>query len=64
MFTAYGDNSLNFELWVWTIKYTNRPQVLKSELYFRIFNAFKENSVEIPFPQRDLHLRSGFDKLQ
>jgi len=31
---------------------------LRSALYFAIFRAFKEAGVEIPFPQRDLHLRS------
>jgi small-conductance mechanosensitive channel len=34
------------------------PLPLASELYFSIFRAFKENGIEIPFPQRDLHLKS------
>jgi small-conductance mechanosensitive channel len=64
IFIEYGDSSLNFELMVWTSKYINRPKILQSELYFRIFEEFKKQSVEIPFPQRDLHLKSGFDSLK
>lgn len=59
LFTAYGDSSLNFELAVWTYTHTDKPRILKSELYFEIFKRFKEQKVEIPFPQRDLHLRSS-----
>ncbi|AHM58613.1 small-conductance mechanosensitive channel [Flammeovirgaceae bacterium 311] len=60
LFTEFGDSSLNFELWVWTIKHINRPTVLKSQLYYAIFKKFKEHNIEIPFPQTDLHLKSGF----
>jgi small-conductance mechanosensitive channel len=31
---------------------------IKSDILFSIFRVLKENSIEIPFPQRDLHLRS------
>ena len=64
VFIEYGDSSLNFELMVWTSKYIDRPKILQSELYFRIFEEFKKQSVEIPFPQRDLHLKSGFESLK
>jgi small-conductance mechanosensitive channel len=58
VFKGFGDSSLDFELRVWTIQQVQTPQILKSDLYFRIFRAFRENGIEIPFPQRDLHLRS------
>lgn len=58
LFDEYGDSSLNFYLAVWTTSHTNRPRVLKSELYFEIFEKFKEHQVEIPFPQRDIHIKS------
>jgi small-conductance mechanosensitive channel len=64
IFIEYGDSSLNFELMVWTSKYIDRPKILRSELYFRIFEEFKKQAVEIPFPQRDLHLKSGFERLK
>ena len=59
IFTDYGDNSLNFMLRVFTSARAHTPLVLKSELYFALFELFAEAGVELPFPQRDLHLRSS-----
>jgi len=58
-FDEFGDSSLNFKLMVWTMKYVQRPKQLKSQLYYEIFAKFKEHNIEIPFPQRDLHVKSG-----
>jgi small-conductance mechanosensitive channel len=63
LFDGFGDSSLNFNLRVWTSEYINRPNVLKSQLYYEIFKRFETEGVEIPFPQRDLHIRSGFENL-
>ena len=63
LFDSYGDNSINFNLRVWTTSYVNKPKVLRSELYYEIFRRFAEENIEIPFPQRDLHLRTGFENL-
>ena len=63
LFVEYGDNSINFILRVWTSQYINKPKVLKSQLYYEIFRRFNEEGIEIPFPQRDLHLKSGFEKI-
>lgn len=60
LFVEYGDSSINFDLMIWTSTYINRPKVLMSQLYYVIFEKFKEHNIEIPFPQRDLHLRSGW----
>jgi small-conductance mechanosensitive channel len=57
-FVDFGDSSLDFELRVWTITQVQSPQKLTSDLYFMIFKAFGERGIEIPFPQRDLHLKS------
>ncbi len=62
LFDGYGDSALNFLLAVWTNTHSDKPIILRSELYFSIFEAFRKNGVEIPFPQRDLHLKSGFVK--
>ncbi len=59
IFTDYGDNSINFSLRVWTSTRAHTPLVLKSELYFALFEMFTEHGIELPFPQRDLHLRSS-----
>ncbi|QSE96266.1 mechanosensitive ion channel family protein [Fulvivirga lutea] len=64
LFDEFGDSSLNFFLRVWTTDYTSRPNILKSQLYYSIFEKFHENGVEIPFPQQDLHLKSGFENLK
>ncbi|MFL0683636.1 MAG: mechanosensitive ion channel family protein [Algoriphagus aquaeductus] len=60
---SYGDNSINFNLRVWTSSYVNKPRVLWSELYYEVFRRFGEEKIEIPFPQRDIHLKSGFENL-
>ena len=61
LFDEFGDSSLNFKLAVWTSDYIDKPKILKSQLYFAIFKKFRENHIEIPFPQRDLNLKSGFE---
>ncbi len=63
LFDSYGDNSINFNFRVWTSTYVNKPKVLRSELYYEIFRRFGEENIEIPFPQRDIHLKSGFENL-
>jgi len=62
----FGDNSISFNLRVWTREYINRPGVLRSQLYYEILKKFKQNNIEIPFPQRDIHIRSnsGINNLQ
>jgi small-conductance mechanosensitive channel len=57
-FTGFGDSSLDFDLLVW-IADPPRQRRIASELCFAIFDAFNEHDIEIPFPQRDLHLRSA-----
>ena len=63
-FAGFGDSALNFELVVWTAEMTFAPRTFRSDLYFAIERKLRENSIEIPFPQRDLHLRSGTFVLQ
>jgi small-conductance mechanosensitive channel len=63
LFENFGDSSLDFNLRVWTDEYSDKPKVLKSQLYYAIFKKFKEHKVEIPYPQRDLHMVSGFEKV-
>ncbi|MCB0153991.1 MAG: mechanosensitive ion channel [Anaerolineae bacterium] len=57
-FTDFGESSLNFDLLVWTDD-AARVVPLASDLRFKIWEALKAHHIEIPFPQRDLHLRSG-----
>lgn len=64
LFDEYGDSSLNFILRIWTSEYSDKPMVLKSQLYYTIFEKFREHGVEIPFPQRDVHFKSGFENVK
>ncbi|WP_421764775.1 mechanosensitive ion channel family protein [Ekhidna sp.] len=57
-FDEFADSSLNFTLAIWTSTHTDKPRRLKTELYFAIFEKFKEKGIEIPFPQRDVHIKS------
>lgn len=59
IFTGFGDSSLDFALRVWTSNQVTTPGKIVSQLYFGLFAAFKEEGIEIPFPQRDLHVRSA-----
>ncbi len=63
VFQGYGDSSINFELRVWINDAWQLPQV-RSSLYFSIWYNLKGAGIEIPFPQRDLHMRSGELKVQ
>lgn len=55
----FGDSSIDFELVVWSSEMSHRPSRFKSDLNFAIEEKFREAGIEIPFPQRDLHIRSG-----
>ena len=58
LFTGFGDSSLDFELLIW-INAPSHQVSIKSDICFRIEASLKEHNIEIPFPQRDLHLRTG-----
>jgi small-conductance mechanosensitive channel len=60
----FGDNSINFELVVWSSEMSYRPRRYRSDLNFAIERKFRETGIEIAFPQRDLHIRSGVLKVE
>ena len=62
-FSEFGDSSLNFVLLCWISNAANKYDIT-SELNHGIDRIFRENGIEIPFPQRDLHLRSVRDTLR
>lgn len=57
-FIEFGDSSWNLELRAW-LESPKRYQIVRSDLNCAIVKKFRENSIEIPFPQRDLHLRTS-----
>ena len=56
-FRAFGDSSLNFELLGWIASPADRGRV-QHELNCAIYKALGRERIEIPFPQRDLHVRT------
>jgi small-conductance mechanosensitive channel len=63
LFKQYGNSSLDFELRVWIDDPWQIPQV-RSALYFSIWYKLKKAGIEVPFPQRDLHLRDDEIKVR
>ena len=58
---GFGDSSLDFELVVWlTAEATKRPSAVRAAYTWALAAALERHGLEIPFPQRDLHLRSAF----
>lgn len=58
-FRGFGDSSLDFELACWTAVMLHKRGALLSEMNFAIHDALKARGIELPFPQRDLHIRSA-----
>ena len=59
MFTGFGDSSLDFKLRAWTRSQLHQKDAFISQINFAIHDRLKEHGIQIPFPQRDLHIRSG-----
>lgn len=58
--TEFGDSSLNFELVIWVgNELMSRPARTRALFLWEIETQLAEHNIEIPFPQRDLHIRSG-----
>jgi MscS family membrane protein len=57
-FRAFGDSSLAHELLCWVEKPVLRGRVLH-RLNTEVYKQFQKNSIQIPFPQRDIHIRSN-----
>ncbi|MEM8613412.1 MAG: mechanosensitive ion channel domain-containing protein [Cyanobacteria bacterium P01_H01_bin.105] len=57
-FLGFGDSSLNFDVLVW-IRDPRLQFDIKSDLYYMLEANFRRSNIEIPFPQRDLNIRSS-----
>ena len=62
-FLEFGDSSLKLELRAWSSTLVHRKGRLISSLNFGIYEKFAEHKIEIPFPQYDLHLKSGAQEI-
>jgi potassium efflux system protein len=62
-FEVYGDSSLNFNIWVHLRTPSDRIPATH-ELNSAIFETFRQHGIEIPFPQRDLHIKDWREPLE
>ena len=57
LFLSFGDSSLDFQLRVWIADFNDR-RIIQSELVCEIDRRFRLEGIQIPFPQRDVHLQN------
>jgi len=62
-FVNFGESSLDFQLIFWT-KETFLVENVKSDIRRSVYKELNERKIVIPFPQRDLHIRTGGDNLK
>jgi potassium efflux system protein len=60
-FMGFGDSSLDFKLYVFSRQLGDRLPIMNA-VHEAILKALRENDIEIPFPQRDLHVRSTVEQ--
>jgi len=58
-FLSFGENGLEFELRAWTTTLVHRRGKFTSQINFAIYYKLKEYEIEVPYPQRDIHVRSS-----
>ncbi|HYK40738.1 MAG TPA: mechanosensitive ion channel protein MscS, partial [Thermoanaerobaculia bacterium] len=58
-FKGFGDFTLDFELLCWTQQMLNRRRAFVSETNHAIWEELTRRGIEIPNPQRDVHIRSA-----
>ncbi len=56
-YLGFGDSSWNMRLWAWVDSPQDRRRI-QSDIHCTIVKKFRNHHVEIPFPQRDLHVHS------
>jgi len=57
LLTGFGDNAVNLELRVWINGPQNGLASLKSDLFWGIWQRFRDHGRVMPYPQRDVHLK-------
>ena len=58
LITGFGDNAVNLEVRVWINDPQNGIASVKSDLFWGILQRFRDHGIEMPYPQRDVHLKS------
>ena len=62
LFIEFGESSLKLQLRFWIGDAQNGVQNVKSDVLIEIWQRFKEQGVRVPYPQRDLHVRSSVER--
>lgn len=57
----YGDSAVNFDLRFWITDPQNGMANVRSEVFMGLWERLKEHGIQIPFPQRDIHVRTWND---
>ncbi|MCJ7557848.1 MAG: mechanosensitive ion channel [Gammaproteobacteria bacterium] len=61
---GFGTDSVDLEIRFWIEDAANGISNVRSDILLKVWDSFREHSIEIPYPQRDLHLRSPESLLQ
>ena len=61
---GFGDSSVDLEVRFWVVDPQNGLTNVKSEILLDIWDRFNANGIEIPFPQRDIHLKTVIPEIQ
>ena len=56
---GFGDSSIDLQVRFWIDDAPQGVSNIRSEVLIAVWKAFKEHNIEIPFPQRDLHIKSS-----
>lgn len=56
--TEFSDSSVNFLLYFWVNDVTDGRLEPQSDIMFSIWDKFKQHGIEIPYPQRDVHIKT------
>ena len=62
LFIEFGDSALKLQLRFWIGDAQNGVQNVKSDVLIEIWQRFKQHGVRVPYPQRDLHVRSSVER--
>ena len=64
MLKNFADSGIELELRVWIGDPEQGPDSVRSDINLAIWRAFKQHAITIPYPQRDLHIKSGLDTVR
>ncbi|MCU0934904.1 MAG: mechanosensitive ion channel, partial [Gammaproteobacteria bacterium] len=57
-FMGFGDSALNFDVYAYASELADRLPIV-NDVHVAVERALRQHGIEIPFPQRDIHIRSA-----